>query len=159
MASTTTTSSRLTLSGNEELAVLCLDLPKELVKRVLEIVFREAAWELCAAVAAGARRKTGAMKASLTVIETRPNGIPSAQVRPNPKAKMKHAHLVEWGTKPHDVTTTWRSDEKIPYTLHHPGSRAFPFFWPAIDSLSPKVEAEIIDAISSEIEAFWEAHK
>lgn len=55
--------------------------------------------------------------------------------------KVRHGHLVEFGTKPHKIGK-----------MQHPGARAHPFMRPAFDKTGSKVLDDILDYLAKAVE-------
>ena len=61
----------------------------------------------------------------------------SSEVRYTVSAGTSHAHLIEFGVRPHTVKGKMSVNGSVISSYEHPGSRAFPFMRPALDGSMP----------------------
>ncbi len=81
------------------------------------------------------------------VVMRRPSSWSTQPQRQNP---VKYAHLVERGTRPHDIRT------KRGGTIMHPGAKAHPFMGPAAESTGPRIVASYRDFLVAEYQKAWD---
>lgn len=93
----------------------------------------------------------GRLRASIVFYATQVGGVPSGVVIPNRKrgrAVGHHAHLVEYGTAPHQA-----SYYRHPY--QHPGTAPQPFWHPAVDATEGRAIDAMMAIATAEIADYW----
>lgn len=142
-------STRLTLEGMDELESALNSLPSTVRRTIMADAIRPAAELVRAAVEARAPRgATGKLAKSIVTRETQVNGEPSAVVVPNRKrgGGGAHAHLVEYGTAPHEGKYYGRPSQ-------HPGTSANPFWEPAVNATEPAAMDLMERAVGERLES------
>lgn len=137
----------ISIKGDKELQEKIRKLPSLLREKALGDALFAAAEIVKAAQANLAPRRTGAMARALMVtgLKTR-LGV---TIRPGPGGG-RHAHLVEYGTKPHE------NKGRFPGT-QHPGMRAQPWFGPGFEMVEAEAYTEIERRVSDALDSWWGA--
>lgn len=94
--------------------------------------------------------KTGTLRKSLRVSTRSKNGTITAVLKADSRIA-PHAHLVEFGTRPHKIKPrngeALRIGGHVVADVEHPGSRPKPFFRPSFDSKAPQAIAAVAEQI------------
>lgn len=130
----------------QELDKLGASVAKRLGKAALRDGAKEIVLEAKRNLLAKTTKRTGNLEKSIGVVTGK--GKYSANVlittRTTGKFKGAHGHLIEFGTKPHDIKPRKKRWLKLGNLflklIKHPGSKALPFLGPALES---KAEATI----------------
>lgn len=135
------------LQGEKQLARRLHRLPERVEKRVQKKMLRAGAGAVVKAARTRVSRRHGHLRKSLGIKVARRTDPAMVLIGARTKYKVvvdgqkvqpaNYLHLVELGTAPHDIETTWRS--RAPRTIRHPGARAQPFLRPALNASRSEV--------------------
>lgn len=136
-----------TIAGGRELDAFLQQLSVKVERNILRSALRAGANVIKDAAKANVPVKTGALRKSLQVT----TGSKGATVTAKLKARGKvapHAHLVEFGTKPHKIAPKGKKgalaiNGNFVGAVSHPGSRPKPFMRPAFDGNSTPAIAAV----------------
>ena len=129
----------LEIRGGEELARALKSLPAKLEANVLRGALRAGARVIQEEAKAQVPVDDGRLRDSIRISGGLKRGRASAQVIAggNKKGQPWYAHLVEYGTKPHDIRPAKGKSlffaGLLRRLIRHPGARAKPFMRPAFD--------------------------
>ncbi len=126
------------IKGLEELAEFLDILPGKLGRNTLRGAVRAGCVPMKDYAKAAAPIKTGALRRSLRVTSRGlRNGNAIGKVRAGGRVAggtiVRHAHLIEYGTKPHLIPNSVINGRFVG-TVHHPGTAPRPFMRPAFDA-------------------------
>jgi hypothetical protein len=104
--------------------------------------------------------KTGLLKTSIRA-GTLEDGAYASAGGGNGLKDIRYAPYVEYGTGPHDIypvnakALSWKGagGQVFASHVHHPGTKAKPFFTPAVESAMKYAEADMKEAVDRLIEA------
>lgn len=100
--------------------------------------------------------RSGALRKSLKVSTKSKNGTVTAVLKADSRVA-PHAHLVEFGTRPHKIKPrngeALRIDGHVVSEIDHPGSRPKPFLRPSFDSKAPQAVVAVAEQIRKRLTA------
>lgn len=136
--------------GGRELAEFLSSLPKKVEQNIMRSALRAGANVFKKEVSPNIPVVEGDLKKSLRVSVRAKNGTITASVKMGGK-KAPHAHLYEFGTKPHKIEPK-NADALaiggVAYrSVNHPGARPHPTMRPAFDTKS----SEAIAAVAAQV--------
>jgi len=140
---------RFELRGMKELQAKLKDVHVDISREVYRDVIPKAADMVVQSIRAGAPVNTGTLRDAVkSKLYSKLNTV-TAMVRPG-----RTAHLVENGTKPHAIP---RSNKKTGarWVWQHPGARAKPFFWRAVEAVEEAVLDLIEKLVGEHLERSW----
>lgn len=144
------------IKGAAELQRLLGELPANIEKNISRGALRAGAVVLQEEAMARAPVEDGRLRESIRVAAgAKRNGVVYAQVRAGGRKKGDafYAHMVEYGTKPHEIKPRKFKSLFIAGVfrkiVQHPGAKARPFLRPAFDAKA----GEAVDAIAAYIRA------
>jgi len=127
------------IRGGRELGQFLQGLPVKVEKNILRAALRAGVNEFKAEIKQNVPVDSGALRSSVKVSVKSKRGTVYAQVKVGGK-KAPHAHLVEFGTKPHKIRA--KKNHALAFggaviqEVDHPGAKPHPFVRPAFDSKS-----------------------
>lgn len=128
-----------TIIGGRELAEFLQQLPVKVEKNIMRSALRAGVAVFRDELKAKAPVKSGALRRSIRVSTTTKKGFVLARVRVGGKVA-PHAHLVEFGTKPHKIEPRngqgLTVGSQVVSGVDHPGAEPNPFVRPTFDSQS-----------------------
>jgi hypothetical protein len=98
--------------------------------------------------------KTGNLKTSIHA-DTLPDGAYCSAGGGNGLKDVRYAPYVEYGTVPHDIRPVnkkalfWKGAAHPVMVVHHPGTKAHPFFTPAVEYAMGFAEQDMKDAVDA----------
>lgn len=135
-----------TIAGGRELDAFLQQLPVKVERNILRAALRAGANEFKEGAKQGVPVDEGDLKASIRVTTSARRGTVYARLRVGGK-RAPHAHLVEFGTKPHKITPKKQHalsfNGRAVREVNHPGTKAQPFMRPAADSRPPAAAAAV----------------
>ena len=138
------------IRGGRELAQFLSTLSAKVEKNIMRSALRAGGAVIRAEAKANVPVAEGALKKSVRISSKAKGGSITVSVKVGGKGA-PHAHLVEFGTKPHKIEPKDAAALSIagtPYrSVEHPGAAPNPFMRPALDAKS----AEAIEAVSAQI--------
>ena len=139
-----------TIAGGRELDAFLQQLPVKVEKNILRAALRAGVNEYKGVAARGVPVDEGDLKRSLRVTTRVKKGTVYASLKVGGRAA-PHAHLVEFGTKPHKIRPKSKKalsfGGKAAREVNHPGARPQPFMRPAADT----APGSAISAVASKI--------
>ncbi|QOY96332.1 HK97 gp10 family phage protein [Massilia sp. UMI-21] len=146
-----------TIAGGRALDALLQTLPVKVEKNILRAAMRAGAAVFREQAKANVPVDSGALRRSLKVSVNTKRGKVTAKLKAGGRLA-PHAHLVEFGTKPHKIKP--KKQQALAFGGHvarevdHPGARPQPFMRPAFDGRSTAaiaaVGAKIRERLTSE---------
>jgi HK97 gp10 family phage protein len=129
-----------TIGGGRELDDALRTLTSKIQKNIMRSALRAGANVFKEAAKANAPVKSGKLRKSLAVTTSSKGGMVTAKLKARGKVA-RHAHLVEFGTKPHKIAPKGQKGAlkisgNIVGAVNHPGSKPKPFMRPAFDGKS-----------------------
>ncbi|ATQ75087.1 hypothetical protein CR152_11555 [Massilia violaceinigra] len=138
------------IRGGRELSALLSTLPAKLEKNVMRSALRAGAVVIREEAKANVPVDQGLLKKSIRVSTGAKRGVLTATVKAGGRMA-PHAHLVEYGTRPHKIEPTNAEALSISGTpfrsVEHPGARPQPFMRPALDATAPQA----IEAVAAQV--------
>lgn len=135
-----------TILGGRQLAEFLQQLPVKVEKNIMRAALRAGAAVIREEAKAQVPIDSGALRRSLKVSTNTKNGRITAKLKVGGKLA-PHAHLVEFGTKPHKIKPKRQQALSFGGTVarevDHPGARPRPFMRPAFDSHSSEAVAAV----------------
>ncbi|MEO7494717.1 MAG: HK97-gp10 family putative phage morphogenesis protein [Massilia sp.] len=139
-----------TISGGRELAAFLSALPAKIERNILRSALRAGGNEFKKEVQSKVPVVSGALRRSVRVSTKSKGGTVSATMKIGGK-QAPHAHLVEFGTKPHKIAPKGAGGlligGNVVGAVNHPGARPHPVVRPAFDGKA----ADSIAAVASQI--------
>lgn len=143
-------SARLTVEGIPELQSALEGMPRHVRNDVMAQAIPPAGEVVRAAIASRAPFRSGDLRGSIVFRQTQIGGAPSGIVLPNRKrgGGGHHAHLVEFGTKPH-------AGKYFGRPAQHPGTGARAFFNPGLEASAAAAMDIMERTVSEGLAAYW----
>ncbi|MGI4717209.1 MAG: HK97-gp10 family putative phage morphogenesis protein [Janthinobacterium lividum] len=139
-----------TIAGGRQLAEFLQQLPLKVEKNIMRAALRAGAAVIREEAKAQVPVDSGALRRSLKVSTSTKKGRVTAKLKVGGRLA-PHAHLVEFGTKPHKIKAKRQQALSFGGTVarevDHPGAKPHPFMRPAFDSHS----SEAIAAVASKV--------
>lgn len=131
-------------------------LPAKIERNIMRAALRAGAAEFRAAAKANVPVESGALRRSIKVSTGSKKGRVTAKLKVGGRLA-PHAHLVEYGTKPHTITAAQGGGltvgGNIVSSVDHPGARPRPFMRPAFDTKPPAAIAAVGSKIRERLTA------
>jgi len=131
-------------------------LPAKIERNIMRAALRAGAAEFRTAAKANVPVESGALRRSIKVSTGTKNGRVTARLKVGGKLA-PHAHLVEYGTKPHTITAPQGGGltvgGNVVSSVDHPGARPHPFMRPAFDTKPPAAIAAVGSKIRERLTA------
>lgn len=118
----------INIRGDNEIKEMLRQIPPGLEAQALGPALMDAGRIVLAEAKSRVPVRNGGLKRSLGVVLRKWEGGKTVVVGRVRKGGA-HAHLIEFGTKPHPIPRTTGTGGK--WIFQHPGSKAFPFLFPA----------------------------
>jgi HK97 gp10 family phage protein len=136
------------VTGLRELNAFLQVLPVKIEKNILRSALRAGGNVIKNEARANVPVAEGALKKSVRVTTSSNGGVVKATVKAGGK-KAPHAHLVEFGTRPHKIlpknAAALAIAGAVVSSVDHPGARPNPFMRPALDSKHTEAVAAIAE--------------
>lgn len=142
-----------TIGGGRELDDMLRTLAPKIERNIMRSALRAGANVFKKEAQATVRVNTGTLRRSLVVSTRQKGGTVTASVKARGKIA-PHAHLVEFGTRPHKIAPKGQKGAlkigtNVVGAVEHPGSKPKPFMRPAFDGKS----GEAVQATAAQIRA------
>lgn len=138
------------ITGGAELSRMLSSLPAKIEKNIMRSALRAGAAVIRAEAKTTAPVLTGALQKSIRISGKAKGGQITVSLKMG-GAKAPHAHLVEFGTRPHKIAAAVADalaiGGNVVVGVEHPGAKPSPFFRAAFDSKS----AAAIEAVGAQI--------
>lgn len=129
-----------TIVGGRELDAMLQSLPVKVERNILRAALRAGAAVFREEAKAKAPVDSGALRRSIKVSTNSKKGRVTAKLKVGGKLA-PHAHLVEYGTKPHQIKAKKGGGLTVGggvvFSVDHPGAKPHPFMRPAFDAKPP----------------------
>lgn len=139
-----------TIVGGRELDAMLQSLPVKVERNILRAALRAGAAVFREEAKAKAPVDSGALRRSIKVSTNSKKGRVTAKLKVGGKLA-PHAHLVEYGTKPHTITAKQGGGltvgGNVVSSVDHPGARPRAFMRPAFDTKPPAAIAAVASKI------------
>lgn len=144
------------IRGGRELAEFLQQLPVKVEKNIMRAALRAGAAVIREEAKANVPVDSGMLKRSLKVTTNTKRGRVTAKLKVGGKLA-PHAHLVEFGTKPHKIKPKRAGGltvaGNVVAEVDHPGAKPHPFMRPAFDSKSTDAVSAVAGKVRERLTA------